>query len=135
MCWAWWTTRARFWAIFGISVLGVVLFAVIVRFFRHTRHYFPILLAAVMGFSWLYGTVHISIAKYAQWYNDADFVQQTYNEAGDVNAALPSDSFYRLDAYNCYNNMASGWTKAASSSSTPPWRRTSWSFTPPWTLR
>lgn len=97
--------QARFWAIFGISVLGVVLFAVIVRFFRHTRHYFPILLAAVMGFSWLYGTVHISIAKYAQWYNDADFVQQTYNEAGDINAALPSDSFYRLDAYNCYNNM------------------------------
>ena len=98
------TEPARFWAIFGISVLGVVLFAVIVRFFRHTRHYFPILLAAVLGFSFLYGTVHISIAKYAQWYNDGEYVQQTYREADTLNDALP-DGFYRLDAYNCYNNM------------------------------
>lgn len=96
---------ARFWAIFGISVLGVALFAVIVRFFRHTRHYFPVLLAAVLGFTWLYGTAHLSIAKYAQWYNDADYVQQTYREADAVNDALPDDTFYRLDAYNCYNNM------------------------------
>ena len=99
------TEPARFWAIFGISVLGVVLFAVIVRFFRRTRHYFPVLLAAVLGFSFLYGSVHISIAKYAQWYNDSDFVQQTYQEAGTINAALPQQGFYRLDAYNCYNNM------------------------------
>lgn len=96
---------ARFWAIFGISLLGVVLFALIVRFFRHTRHYFPVLLASVLGFSFLYGSVHISITKYAQWYTDAEFVQQTYREADQLNAALPSDSFYRLDAYNCFNNM------------------------------
>ncbi len=96
---------ARFWAIFGISVLGVLIFALILRFFRYTRHYFPVLLAAVLGFSFLYGTVHISIAKYAQWYNDAEYVQQTYREADEVNAVLPDDAFYRLDAYNCYNNM------------------------------
>lgn len=96
---------ARFWAIFGISVLGVLIFALILRFFRYTRHYSPVLLAAVLGFSFLYGTVHVSIAKYAQWYNDAEYVQQTYREADEVNAVLPDDTFYRLDAYNCYNNM------------------------------
>ncbi len=97
--------QARFWAIFGISVLGVLLFALILRFFRYTRHYFPILMAAVLGFSFLYGTVHISISKYAQWYNDAEYVQQTYREADEINEILPEDTFYRLDAYNCYNNM------------------------------
>ena len=83
----------------------MLIFALILRFFRYTRHYFPVLLAAVLGFSFLYGTVHISIAKYAQWYNDAEYVQQTYREADEVNAVLPDDAFYRLDAYNCYNNM------------------------------
>ena len=96
----------RFWAILGVSMLGVALFALLLHRRPRLGKRFPAtVLAVVLGFSFVYGQVHLSITKYGQWYHDADYVQQTWREADEVNAALPAGTDYRLDAYDCYNNM------------------------------
>ncbi len=96
----------RFWGIFAASALGVCLFALVLRLGRrHPRRFASVLLTAVVGYTFLYGTVHLSISKYAQWENDLDYPQMTWGAAEDLNALLPDDGFYRLDAYECNNNM------------------------------
>ena len=57
------------------------------------------------GFVLLYGSVHISITKYGQWYNDRSYVPMTWGAVDELRAVLPQEEFYRLDAYECYNNM------------------------------
>ena len=49
--------------------------------------------------------VTLSLIHICQWYHDADYVQQTRREAPELNAVLPDDVFYRLDAYDSYNNL------------------------------
>lgn len=96
----------RFWGLFVVSALGVGLFALLLRRgLRHPRRFASMLLAGVLGFSFLYGTVHISIAKYAQWDNDLEYPARTRGDVEEINALLPQDGFYRIDAYECYNNM------------------------------
>lgn len=96
----------RFWGLFVLSLLGVGLFALLLRYgLRHPRRFSSVLLAGILGFTFLYGTVHISIAKYGQWDHDLEYPARTWGDADELNAELPSDSFYRLDAYDCYNNM------------------------------
>ncbi|MDD4850422.1 MAG: YfhO family protein [Gemmiger sp.] len=104
-------SQPRFWALFGVSVLGILLFGLILHFFRNPKYpqrrqkLATALLVGVLGFSFVYGTVHLSMTKYGQWNHDAAYVQQTYREAEDLKAALPDDAFYRIEAYECYNNM------------------------------
>lgn len=97
---------ARYWAIFAVTMLGVGLFVLVLRRTRERPHRLPaFMMAAVLGFSFVYGSLHLSFAKYGQWYNDANYVQQTAKEAEILNEALPDDAFYRIDAFECYNNM------------------------------
>lgn len=101
-------SQPRFWAIFGVSLLGVALFAVLLKIFRtpaRKRQLGAAMLAGVAGFTFLYGSLHLSLTKYGQWQRDSDYVQQTYREQDTLAAALPEDTFYRVDAYECYNNM------------------------------
>ena len=87
-------------------MLGVGLFWLLLHYRRQLAARFPAaVLAVVLGFSFVYGQVHLSITKYGQWYHDADYVQQTWREAPELNAVLPDDVFYRLDAYDSYNNL------------------------------
>ena len=58
-----------------------------------------------MGFSFVYGTVHLSLGKYAQWENDSDLIPQTYDSVQEMEQTLPDDGFYRLDAYGAHNNL------------------------------
>lgn len=100
--------QARFWAVYLVSVAGVLLFALLLRVFRTPRRrqqLAGVLLAGVCCFTFVYATLHLSLTKYGQWNHDSAFVQQTYREADDLNAALPDDAFYRVDAYGCFNNM------------------------------
>lgn len=101
--------QPRFWGIFAVSMLSVALFALLLRLRpRLGRRFAGALLAAVLGFSALYGTLHLSFGKYGQWTNDAAYVRQTWGEAQELNAALPDEAeagFYRIDAYNAYNNL------------------------------
>lgn len=96
----------RYWGILLVSMLGVGLFWLLLHYRRQLAARFPAaVLAVVLGFSFVYGQVHLSITKYGQWYHDADYVQQTWREAPELNAVLPDDVFYRLDAYDSYNNL------------------------------
>ena len=96
----------RFWGLFAVSILGVGLFALILRRgLRHPRRFSSSLLAGILGFTFLYGTVHMSMAKYGQWEHDLDYPAETWGDVEELNAELPDDGFYRLDAYECYNNM------------------------------
>lgn len=96
---------ARFWAIFGMTVLGIVIFALLWHRCRDKRRWHAVLTAGVLGFSLLYGTLHLSLTKYAQWGVDGNLIAQTYDSVDDVAAALPDDGFYRLDAYGAHNNL------------------------------
>ena len=96
---------ARFWAILGVTVLGLLLFGVLWHFFRDRQRWPTVLLAAVLAFSFVYGSVHLSLTKYAQWDTDSDLIAQTYDSVEEVRAALPDDTFYRIDAYGAHNNL------------------------------
>lgn len=96
---------ARFWAVFGVTVLGIVIFALLWHFCRQKRQWGSIMTAAVLGFSLVYGTLHLSLTKYAQWDVDSDLIAETYGSAQEISAALPEDTFYRLDAYGAHNNL------------------------------
>ena len=87
---------ARFWAIFGMTMLGIVIFALLWHFCRRKRRWGAILTAAVLGFSLLYGSLHLSLTKYAQWDVDSNLIAETYDSVEDVAAALPDDAFYSL---------------------------------------
>ena len=96
---------ARFWAILGVSVLGLVIFGVLWHFFRDRQRWPTVLLAAVLVFSFIYGSVHLSLTKYAQWDTDSDLIAETYDSVQEVKEALPDDAFYRIDAYGAHNNL------------------------------
>ena len=96
---------ARFWAVFGVTVLGIVIFALLWHFCRQKRQWGSIMTAAVLGFSLVYGTLHLSLTKYAQWDVDSDLIAETYGSTREISAALPEDTFYRLDAYGAHNNL------------------------------
>lgn len=61
------------------------------------------MLAAVLGFGVLNGVVHLSIGKFPQWDNDANYKLQNYDVVEQIE--LPDDRFYRIDTYNCYDNL------------------------------
>ena len=87
------------------AVAAVVIFAFLWHFFRRKRRWGVILTAAVLGFSLLYGSLHLSLTKYAQWDVDSNLIAETYDSVEDVAAALPDDAFYRIDAYGAHNNL------------------------------
>lgn len=96
----------RFWALLLVSLLGLRLFWLLLRADgKSPQRFAGRLLATVLAFSFFYGSVHLSITKYGQWMHDRTYVQTTWGEAGALNDLLPDDGFYRLDAYECHNNM------------------------------
>ena len=96
---------ARFWAVFGVTVLGIVIFVLLWHFCRQKRRWGSIMIAAVLGFSLVYGTLHLSLTKYAQWDVDSDLIAETYGSTQEISSVLPEDTFYRLDAYGAHNNL------------------------------
>lgn len=102
--------QLRFWGLLAVTMLGIGLFAlVLLRCRRAPQRVIGVLLPVVLGFSFVYGSVHLSITKYGQMSHDSSYVEQTYGEAPTLRTALDNlageDGFYRLDAYECYNNM------------------------------
>lgn len=103
-------SQPRFWAILAISLLGLGLLAWLLYRRRHGlagRRFATALLAAVLGFTLVYGSAHLSFGKYGQWQHDLTYVRDTWAEADALAAALPeaADDYYRIDAYGCYSNM------------------------------
>lgn len=97
--------QPRFWGIFAVSVLGVLLFWALWRLCRNHRNWGQTLLAGILAFSFLYGSVHLSLTKYPQWHTDSNLIAETYDSVSEMEAALPDDAFYRIDAYGAHNNL------------------------------
>ena len=97
--------QPRFWGIFGVSVLGVLLFWVLWKLAARRRDWAKVFLAGVLAFSFLYGTVHLSLTKYPQWGTDSNLIAETYDSVAEIDEILPGDAFYRLDAYGAHNNL------------------------------
>lgn len=101
--------QPRFWALWGISLLGLGIFALLLRGrARLAGRFAAAATAAVLGFTLLWGTVHLSIGKYGQWGNDRALYRETYAAAEAVRAVLPAwedAGFYRIDAYEAHNNL------------------------------
>ena len=97
--------QPRFWGIFAVSVLGVLLFWVLWKLARNRRGWAKAMLAGVLAFSFFYGTVHLSLTKYPQWGTDSDLIAETYDSVAELDELLPGDAFYRLDAYGAHSNL------------------------------
>ena len=97
--------QPRFWGIFAVSVLGVLLFWALWRLCRNHRNWGQTLLAGILAFSFLYGSVHLSLTKYPQWHTDSNLIAETYDSVSEMETALPDDAFYRIDAYGAHNNL------------------------------
>ena len=97
--------QPRFWGVFAVSVLGVLLFWVLWKLARNRRGWAKAMLAGVLAFSFFYGTVHLSLTKYPQWGTDSDLIAETYDSVAELDELLPEDAFYRLDAYGAHSNL------------------------------
>ena len=97
--------QPRFWGIFAVSVLGVLLFWVLWKLARNRRGWAKAMLAGVLAFSFFYGTVHLSLTKYPQWGTDADLIAETYDSVAELDELVPEDACYRLDAYGAHSNL------------------------------
>ncbi|MEG1932630.1 MAG: YfhO family protein, partial [Pygmaiobacter sp.] len=72
--------------------------------FRNKQKQFcSLLLAFVMGFSVVYGVIHLAIGRFPQWDVDANYKTRTYDSMDAV--TLPTDHFFRTDTYECYDNL------------------------------
>lgn len=94
---------AQFWLTLLLALLGLLIFYCIACWHRGRRRFAPLMLAAVLGFGVLNGVVHLSIGKFPQWDNDANYKLQNYDVVEQIE--LPDDRFYRIDTYNCYDNL------------------------------
>lgn len=87
------------------ALLGLLIFYLIIQYSKDKRRAAALLLAFVMGFSALYGIIHISLGKFPQWERDGKYKEYTYDSVEQLNKALPNDHYYRIDAYECFENM------------------------------
>lgn len=94
---------SKFWLTFITAILGVGIGYLIIKGHRHKVKFAPMLLAAIMGFSVFYSVIHIALGKFPQWERDANYQQQTYRAATEID--LPEDSFYRIDTFGAYDNI------------------------------
>ncbi|MDL2323918.1 YfhO family protein [Ruminococcaceae bacterium OttesenSCG-928-A16] len=95
--------NSKLWLTILTAMLGIAIFYVLVRYYRHKVRFAPLLLSAVMGFSVFYSVAHISLGKFPQWDNDSNYMKEMYY--GTKQLTLPNDQFYRIDAYNTYDNI------------------------------
>lgn len=97
--------QPRFWGIFAVSMLGVLLFWALWRLCRRRENWPQALLTGILAFAFLYGSVHLSLTKYPQWETDSNLIAETYDSVEEMENLLPDDAFYRLDAYGAHNNL------------------------------
>ena len=94
----------KFWLNLGLALFGVAVFWFIWVQYRRRPMLARRLTAAVLAFGCLYSITHISIGKFAQWTNDADWRTQQYKDARALGEKMPEGA-YRTDDYECYDNV------------------------------
>lgn len=94
----------KFWLNLGLALLGLAVFWLLWVQYRRRPLLARRLTAAVLAFGCLYSVVHISIGKFAQWTNDADWRTQQYEDARALAQEMPQGA-WRIDDYECYDNV------------------------------
>lgn len=94
--------QSQFWLTYLTAILGLLLFCGALRL-RRTKQFPRVLLACILSFSVFYSVVHVALGKFPQWEGDAGYRAQCVEAAQEVD--LPDDHFYRIDAYECYDNL------------------------------
>ncbi|MDD3428710.1 MAG: YfhO family protein [Oscillospiraceae bacterium] len=94
---------SKFWLTMGTAAIGLLVFYILVRYWRRHPRFTVMLLAAIMSFSCFYGIVHIALGKFPQWDNDADYKTKNYDSVAELQ--FEDNGFYRIDSYGCYDNL------------------------------
>lgn len=95
--------QSQFWLTYLTAVLGLLIFYGVIRWCRGHEKFTRVLLAGILGFSVFYSVAHIALGKFPQWEGDANYRSECYVAAR--NNDLPDDHFYRIDSYDCYDNI------------------------------
>ena len=95
---------AMFWLSFGLALMGVAAFWMLLLLYEKDKKLPRRLCAAVMVFAVIAGVSHISVGKFSQWSKDKNWRSQQYETARQLAEKLPEGA-YRVDAYECYDNI------------------------------
>lgn len=93
-----------FWLYFLIAIFSLYLLFVIVQNFKNKPKYSQKLLMSALGLVMIFSIVHLSVVKLPQLKNDRNYIKQNYAPL-DTFTLNDENTDYRLDAYQCYNNM------------------------------
>ncbi len=93
----------QFWLSWLVAILGLVLFYIAIHFKLKKISFIKLMFIFVMVFSVAYSIIHVSLGKFPQWENDADYREEMYVSAPNI--SWPNDgSYYRIDTYEAYDN-------------------------------
>ncbi len=94
----------QFWVMWLLSILGLLLFYIAWRFKKGSIKFIKILFALVLCFSVFYSMIHVSIGKFTQWENDANYTAEMFESAPEI-PWPESDNYYRTDSYETVDNI------------------------------
>ena len=95
---------ALFWLMFFVAAVSLFIGYVLVQNFRGDRMYAQKLLRGTLVTIMAFALVHMSLVKIPQMDNEKNYVTQNYNVIDSIDIADDGKDF-RLDAYQCYNNV------------------------------
>ncbi len=87
------------------AVLGLVCVLFIYKTAKSRKKATFTLTCFVVAFALVFSISHISIGKFPQYNRDKNYVQQTNNEKQQVLQLIDDPSFYRLNAYETFDNI------------------------------
>lgn len=93
-----------FWLSFLIAIFSIYMLFVIVENYKDKPKYSQKLLMTALSIVMVFAILHISIVKLPQSNADRNYIKQNYAPL-DTFTLNDDSSDYRLDAYQCYNNM------------------------------
>ncbi len=95
---------ALFWLMFLIAAVSLYLCFVLVQNFRCDRMYAQKLLRGALAMIMVFSITHMALVKIPQMDNDANYIKQNYFVVDNIDIGDEGKD-YRLDAYQCYNNL------------------------------
>ncbi|MBE6888249.1 MAG: hypothetical protein E7484_07560 [Ruminococcaceae bacterium] len=93
-----------FWLYFMIAAFSIYLTFVLVQNYREDPKYTQKLLMGALSIVMVFGIVHMSVVKLPQNDNDRNYIRQNYDILDTFNL-FDDGKDYRVDAYQCYNNL------------------------------
>ena len=95
---------ALFWLMFLIAAFSLYLCFILVQNFRNDKMYAQKLLRGVLAVIMIFAVTHMALVKIPQMDNDRNYIGQNYDVIDSFDIADEGKDF-RLDAYQCYNNI------------------------------